>query len=223
MAKLYGPGGKELFQALAGIIDFYYYKGQLCARSLPQHCSQPGTPAQLITWEAMRTRVAAYRSLSRVVIDGFKRLALGSDKTWVDVFTTVWLKAYNKYGYASAYLYDTQVEELFTGFRLWVKVWFPCYVRERYYTGEPKDKPWLWRWDYTQEPEPPPNCRKKGRLREDWPSERFIGPVTAHEWTAFPVVPRASTFGRWYTIDCKPLPVREYGQRSGVWHYGQGY
>lgn len=223
MAKLYHPGGQELFQSLGKIIDFYYYKGQLCARSMPQHCNQPGTPAQQVTWEAMRTRGDQLHYLTKLLIDSYKRMALGSDKTWVDIFTTNWLNCYNRYGAVKPIVYDYRAFSTIFGTTLWVMTTGKCYVMEHFYYGLPEKRPWLWRWETQQDYDPPPNCRKKVRLRQTWPSVRWVKVDAAHKWAKFAVYPRISSYGRWFTLTSQWHPLGNPFVQSGVIHFGQGY
>lgn len=219
MAVLSGPLNLEMFQQLRGIVDFYYYKGLLCARAYPLHVIQPGTPQQQVTWDAMRTRGEAKRKLSDNVVGSFRNIAEASDKTWFDVFTTSWLTGYNEIKTEPPLVYDTYLDPTQFPPRVGVYCDQQAMIRMFYYYGPVGDKPKLFRWVLEQDTPSPPQCRARTKLVEYWPKfavMHYTRPNVIQYFGAFPAMPGV---GLWYTlITGRPWTPEEL-TRTGVMEY----
>jgi hypothetical protein len=80
------------------ILDFYYWKGILCVRMYPRKVTQPGTPDQKKTWEALKYANEEYNALAQNERDAWGKIAEPSQMTGRDFFIKTILKGYAKYG-----------------------------------------------------------------------------------------------------------------------------
>ena len=169
MAKLYFPGSKELFGPLKGVVDFYYYKGQLCARRMPIVCHQPGTQAQQFTWAVSSRMRDSSRDLTEADRNAWRLLARVSQRTWYDVFASNYMTVYHKRLTDSGIIYDVQMRPSIFGFQIGMRSRRDDGIELMRWRGAPQDKPVLWWWDFERAEEQPPNCRRKVVLKELWP------------------------------------------------------
>jgi len=79
-------------------LDFYYWKGILCVRTYPRKARQPGTPAQMNTWEALRYANVEFNRLAQPERDAFKFLASPSQMSGRDLFLKIVLEEYQGRG-----------------------------------------------------------------------------------------------------------------------------
>ena len=102
MAKLEKPD-PMLIGKLGKDLDFYYYLGIPCVRIMPQRMRQPGTPAQVETWNAFRQSLSGYADLEQEDRQAFKRLAAGSHMSGRDFYQKWIMEGWKKRGDNFAY------------------------------------------------------------------------------------------------------------------------
>jgi hypothetical protein len=185
LAKIYGPMSKEIFGPLKRVVDFYYYKGQLCARRMPITCDQPGTPAQTITWNGFKAKTRDLRILTEKDKQGYKWLAQGGHRTWADMFGSEYLHNYNLHPTTLRMVWDLRTRASVGGFQIGLRCSRNGNLPIVFYRGKKFEKPVLWHWEYEQQVLTPPNCRRKVRLVEKWPSYFSFAYNTAPnlQWT----------------------------------------
>jgi hypothetical protein len=219
LAKLYEPGDAELFQALGKTIDFYYYKGQLCARTLPTHCNQPGTPAQQVTWIACAQSWQAVRYMTPRDVLAWKRMVEGSALTWTDGMRKSFMIGYNKIKGTPPFVWDVVRGLGPHGFRIGYRAATICQVRLYYDVTRSDLYNKYYHWEYNKPGDPPPNCRKKVEIWESWPRQKTQLYTTpgARAWFTMGMLPVYFHFV--YTIHTQKVPmvVPEIHYRTGVY------
>lgn len=168
MAKLEHPMAREEYQQLKGIIDFYYWKGILCARAYPKIVHQPGTEAQRKTWQAFSDKWTDLRKLSENDKNGYNRLATGSALSWIDVYTKAYLVGWHLRKRKPTLIYDVSLEVragMIRGCARSSEETVLTWVWSRYFL---KQGVLPYSWAYEQEGASPPLCHERAKLYEHW-------------------------------------------------------
>jgi hypothetical protein len=97
MAKVYGCDLGKI-GIFGKDVDFYFWKGILCARRFPRKGRQPGTVIQKKTFEAMRYANQEYNRLAPEERSAFSFLASPSQMTGRDFFLKHILEEYQSLG-----------------------------------------------------------------------------------------------------------------------------
>jgi len=82
----------EQVKALAGTIDFYYWKGIPVARKWPDWSRFKPSPAQAASMEAFATIRADVKRISPTIRDLWRAACVGRTNAWVDLFTFLWFQ-----------------------------------------------------------------------------------------------------------------------------------
>lgn len=170
MAIIDKPLSLELYKSLKGVVDFYYYKSLLCARSYPQHCRQPGTESQKKTWTALKESSKNRSLITKHDMEGYRTMAGGSHLTWYDLYKKIFIRGWHVDQKVPAILHDTKAAIDRDGrIQFCFRSTEPAEVRicraQRVFKAH---HPWVWLW---QSPDTtPPNCSRKVELREYWES-----------------------------------------------------
>jgi hypothetical protein len=83
---------QETIKALAGIIDFYYWKGIPCARKWPDWTHFKPSPRQKASMEAFKKIRADLKKLQIEVVNLWRQSCIGKGNSWVDLFTFLWFQ-----------------------------------------------------------------------------------------------------------------------------------
>lgn len=164
MAKIYNPLSREQYGPLKGLVDFYYYKGQLCARKYPAHSKQPGTAIQHLTWQACRERWRDFRLLKDIDKQGYMTLSGNSQLSWVDVYSKSYMKGWAVRKKAPPIAYDVQFSRHAGQLRLCNRTTEDCVARVYIEIDNTGDKKKPWKWMFEQPSPPPPNCSIKWKI-----------------------------------------------------------
>jgi len=82
----------ETIKALAGIIDFYFWKGIPCARKWPDWTRFRPSPRQKASMEAFKKIRADLKKLQIEVVNAWRQTCTGKGNSWVDLFTYLWFQ-----------------------------------------------------------------------------------------------------------------------------------
>jgi hypothetical protein len=168
MAIIQEPLSKEEFQSLKGTVDFYYWKGILCARMYPQNVKQPGTPAQQLVWEAQRNRWIDARRLSEEDKRAWKRLCGSSALTWIDTYGSQYLKGYSIRGRRPPVFSNCSLNVSEGQVVLCIVCSEPCEVRIYWTRKKLEQRELNWEWIPQLESPVPPQCYPRVKLYEYW-------------------------------------------------------
>jgi hypothetical protein len=83
---------QETIKALAGIIDFYYWKGIPCARKWPDWTHFKPSPRQKASIEAFKKIREDIKKLQIEVVNLWRQSCVGKTNSWVDLFTFLWFQ-----------------------------------------------------------------------------------------------------------------------------------
>lgn len=158
----------ELYKSLKGVVDFYYYKSLLCARSYPQHCRQPGTESQKKTWTALKESYRNKGLITKHDMEGYRTLSGGSHLTWYDLYKKIFIKGWHIDQKVPAILHDTHADITKDGrIQFCFRSTEPVEVKIcRAQRLDKAERPWAWLWKSPDTT--PPNCSRKVELREYW-------------------------------------------------------
>jgi hypothetical protein len=85
---------KQTIRTLAGIVDFYYWRGIPVARSWPVMRVKERSPAVLAAAAAFKASRADLRLMSSEVRAAWRTLGRGKKAAWLDVYTGSYLKVW---------------------------------------------------------------------------------------------------------------------------------
>ena len=208
---------KEIYQSLKGVIDFYYYKGLLCARMYPQHCRQPGTDLQKKTWTALKESSKNRHLITKHDMEGFRNLAGGSHLTWYDLYKKVFMKGWHCDQKVPAILHDTSAVITEDGR---IKFCFRCTEDTevqicRAQRNLQVHHPWSWLWKNPDTT--PPNCHGRVELCEYWEyvnTERYRG---GGSLMCYDLGDAPSYGGSWITAFISGGVYEDTMWRTGCW------
>jgi len=83
---------RETVKALAGIIDFYYWKGIPVARKWPDWSNFKPSPRQAESMQAFAAIRSDMKKISPAVRDLWRAACVGRTNAWVDMFTFLWFQ-----------------------------------------------------------------------------------------------------------------------------------
>ncbi|MBA7703889.1 hypothetical protein ES703_112686 [subsurface metagenome] len=92
MAKLDAMPEQAIISAYKGIIDFYEYKGQPCARKWPHWTEREPYPDEKANQDAFAYITKHATDMPDYVIDQYRAQAAGTPWTWRDLATRAYMK-----------------------------------------------------------------------------------------------------------------------------------
>lgn len=220
MAKLAGHISEEIFQKLKDTVDFYWYRGTLCARSMPKTCRQPGSTKQKLTWDAFRSHICAIRKISASVKDTFRYAVKGSSKVWSDFFSADWLVAWNWQNREPPLLYDISHMRGPGFVQVRVKVNMDANINLYYFHDKDNSKRQVYSWKYVTQEKRHPQERLKTVFLENWPSAQYKYHCAPDVWHTFMIPDVGHAEAVTFTVKARGSWVRSWFTRVGVVYYG---
>lgn len=86
MAKLSSMPPQNIVDSLAGVVDFYYWRGIPCARAWPRWPPRDPTPAEKANQDLFAYAVALYNTLPANIIERYRIQAASTKYTCRDLF-----------------------------------------------------------------------------------------------------------------------------------------
>jgi hypothetical protein len=96
---------------LAGVIDFYYWKGIPICRKWPKRSRFAPTPAVIASRQAFTQSRADLRLVSGSVRTAWAKTAVGATQAWLDYYTSIYMRIWRDYRRYPALLTDVEVTE----------------------------------------------------------------------------------------------------------------
>lgn len=78
--------GLKVISGFKGVIDYYYYMGQPCARTWPRKPKRPRSPAVQETIAVFKQAALSLSLISPEVRLAYEQMAVGTNLTWKDIF-----------------------------------------------------------------------------------------------------------------------------------------
>jgi len=218
MAKVDFPSSREIYGPLKGIVDFYYHKGQLCARRYPDHCKQPHTPGAIQNWDALRAKWHDFRFLSENDKNGYRTVAGGGHFTWVDMFSKIYMTGYHINKRRPPMVYNVTFEWAYGALRLCYTATEDCKALvyyERDWTGH-KVVPWKWMFEMPSPP--PPNCSQKLKIKYTFSQKVEVDLKATGDVVCSDLLVYRYGYGKWLMLAIKGGKNEGIIFRTGAWY-----
>lgn len=95
IAKLNALPEHHIISSFRRVLDFYLWKGIVCARSWPRKPTRQRSPAVQRGIADFRAAAAAARLANREVIDAYSEMAAGVSYTWKDLYFRGYLSGFD--------------------------------------------------------------------------------------------------------------------------------
>jgi len=101
----------QIIKSLAGVVDFYYWKGIPVARSWPKRSSVSTSPNVLASRQAFIDSRIDLKQVTGVVRLAWAQSAHGVTEAWLDYYTHQYMRYWRDYGVSAPVVIDYTITE----------------------------------------------------------------------------------------------------------------